>query len=184
MGSAKSYAGNIIQDDKFLSIVATAGSFAGIFRFLWAISLEKFNFKATYGFCLVIMIILSLAVPMVMEANAEELESGGFTYQDSQFMVTVKKVLYSVSVFTVSMCMGCHYVLYPVILAKIYGTHGGVQAYMVGFVFHGVGSMTNTIGVKLLFNKVGFKGMSFIWGAFCFFSLILLLCVYKGSKTK
>jgi len=169
MGSSKSYATNIIKDDQFLSVVATIGSFSGILRFVWSVSLEKLNFKTTYVICLVLQITLSIVIPLMMESSVS---------------FGVKKSLYTMTSVIVNLCMGCHYVIYPLILAKIYGSAGGVQAYMVGLFFHAIGSLSNTVGVKILFNKIGFKGMSFMWGAFNVFSLILLLTVYKGSKTK
>jgi len=119
-----------------------------------------------------------------MEINSAELENGGTTYQDSPGWVTTKKVLYTFSALAMSMCRGAHSTLYPVILAKIYGTQGGVLAFIIGYLYDAIGSGGNTLGVKLLFEKVGFKGMSFIWGTFSIISMIILLTSWKGSKAK
>ena len=67
MGSSKTYGLTVLQDDKFLSIVSTLGVFMGTFRFVWGIMLEKLNFKATYGFILIINIIIAMGLPLIME---------------------------------------------------------------------------------------------------------------------
>ena len=78
---------------------------------------------------------------------------------------------------------GGHYVLYPIILAKLYGSHGGLTAYTVGYSFQGVASFINTLIIKLLFpNILDFKGVCMLYGIFTILALFLLLFVYKGSK--
>jgi len=52
LGSSKSYAMNIIQDDKFLSLIASIALFCGILRFLWSISFEYLSYKTTYSILL------------------------------------------------------------------------------------------------------------------------------------
>jgi len=49
---------------------------------------------------------------------------------------------------------GGHYVLYPIILAKLYGSHGGLYAYTLGYSFQGVASFINTLIIKLLLPKI------------------------------
>ena len=171
MGSSKVYGLKVIEDDKFLSMIGTIGIFMGVFRFIWGIMLEKLNFKATYAFILILNIMIAIGLPLIMEIKAPG-------------MKPFQRVAYSISGLTVPLTMGCHYLIYPVILAKIYGTSGGIKAYTIGYVFHGIGSLTSTLMVKSLDHKIGFKGLSWIFGALSTFSLVVLLTLYKGSKTK
>lgn len=52
--SAKTYASNIIQDDTYLSLVATIASFCRILCFVWSIVMERFNFRFAYFMLLAI----------------------------------------------------------------------------------------------------------------------------------
>ena len=49
LGSYKSYGKEHISDEGFLAKVAYMSSFAGVFRYLWSLSMVRFSFKMTYG---------------------------------------------------------------------------------------------------------------------------------------
>ena len=51
-GSAKSYGGDFIEDDNYLTLIGTIGSCLRIFVFIWSIIMEKFNFKTAYAIAL------------------------------------------------------------------------------------------------------------------------------------
>ena len=128
--------------------------------------MERFNFKTSYGIVLIIQIINAVFTPFILESDAE-----GF-----------KKVWYCYSVIASSVAQGGHYIFFPVILAKLYGTHGGLLGYTVGFTFQAAGSLINTVFVMTLFESLEFKGISLIYAGFLVISLLILLFVYKGSE--
>ena len=66
-GSTKVYSTSIIPDDRFLSVLATIGSFCGILRFIWAILMEKLKFKKTYAILIINMLTIAFAMPTLME---------------------------------------------------------------------------------------------------------------------
>ena len=65
----------------------------------------------------------------------------------------------------------------------MYGTLGGIKAYSVGFSFQGIAAMINFVLVRILMDKIGYEGLSYIYGGFHICSMIQLLTVYKGSQT-
>lgn len=78
---------------------------------------------------------------------------------------------------------GGHTIFFPVILAKLYGTKGGLLAYTVGFTFQAASSVIGIIFNLTLTDTCGFQGISMIYGYFCIASLLILFFVYRGSKT-
>jgi len=42
-----------IHDEVFMTAVSSVSSFIGVLTFIWAIMLEKFNFKVTFGLILI-----------------------------------------------------------------------------------------------------------------------------------
>ena len=76
--------------------------------------------------------------------------------------ITIKKVWYTYSVITSFVTNNCHYIFFPVILSKMYGTNGGLLAYSAGFVFVADASLTNTLMLTYLYPSMGFKGISWM----------------------
>lgn len=120
--SAKTYASNIIPDDSYLSLVATIASFCRMLGFMWSIIMEKFNFRFAYFLVLAIQIGNAMVTPIVMR---QEDESGFIMKKDWYMYANIASAIAQTS----------HTIFFPVILAKLYGTKGGLLAYTVGFTF-------------------------------------------------
>ena len=102
----------------------------------------------------------------------------------------LKKATYTVSSILTTLMQGGHYVIYPVICNKMYGTEGGILAFSVAFTFQGTASLLNTILIKTLATSDGgqdgkpldFKSICFLYGSLNAFALGLLIFCYKSSK--
>lgn len=180
MGSVKSAAGDNLADDNFTSLIGTIASLMGILRFTWSIGLMNFNFKANYALLMSVQIVIAFAAPLILEIG------------DKTEYISLKKATYSVSSILTTLMQGGHYVLYPVILNKMYGTEGGLLAFSVAFTFQGVASLLNLTLIKTLATSdsgldkkpLDFKSICFIYGSLNVFALGLLIFCYKGSKTQ
>jgi len=78
---------------------------------------------------------------------------------------------------------GSHTIFFPVILAKLYGTKGGLLAYTVGFTFQATSSIIGIIFNVTLDPTCGFEGISMIYSYMMIGSLLILFFLYRGSKT-
>ena len=103
---------------------------------------------------------------------------------DGKDMIGYKKAWYAYSVCMSLLTNNCHYIFYPVILSKMYGTHGGLLAYSVGFTFVSISTLTNTAMLKFLYDNIGFKGVSWIYAGLLALALFILIFIYRGSMTK
>jgi len=169
-GSIKSYTSSYIKDDKFLSIVGTVASFCRILVFIWSIMMETYNFKTTYAIVLVLQVANAFMTPVIIGVDFYP-----------RLCPWWKKVYYVPAVISSMIANGAHHILFPVILAKIYGTHGGLLAYSVGFTFQAASSFLNTLLVKVLYDSWKFRGLSWLYGGFLMLSFVILVTVYKGS---
>ena len=70
-GSAKSYGGDFIKDDNYMTLIGTIGSILRIFAFIWSILMEKFNFKTAYAIALCVLLINSIVSPILIELKGE-----------------------------------------------------------------------------------------------------------------
>lgn len=134
--------------------------------------MEKFNFKVAYAIALIVQLINAIVTPFIIELCPVDYKN-------------LKRFWYTYSVCMSLITNNCHYIFFPVILSKMYGTHGGLLAYSVGFTFVSISTLTNTILVQFFYCtcKLGFKGLSWIYSGFLGVSLFILLFLYKGSKT-
>lgn len=65
--------------------------------------------------------------------------------------------------------------LVPTILAKLFGTDGGMRVFSVGFGFVGVASLVNTGIISIVEESIGFEGICYLYGSFSIVALILLV---------
>lgn len=130
LGSYKSYGKEHIRDESFLSMVGYMSSFAGVFRYLWSISMIRYSFKMTYGILIGIQIAIAFLLPLVMEYDMNP---------------SFKKSFYMITICLIQWTEGGHFVLYPVALSQMFGPDGGLVAYSIGFSFAGVASLINMI---------------------------------------
>ena len=73
---------------------------------------------------------------------------------------------------------GAHFVLFPTILAKLFGANGGIRTWSVGFTFIGISSFFS-IGInEILLEKVGLEGLCFIFATLSLISLLTLIFVF------
>ena len=62
IGSSKKFGSEYLKDEKFVTLVASIASIAGIFRFLFAIGLDKFSYKKVYSFIIILQIIFAFTL--------------------------------------------------------------------------------------------------------------------------
>ena len=73
---------------------------------------------------------------------------------------------------------GAHFVLFPTILAKLFGANGGIRTWSVGFTFIGISSIAS-IGINgILLEKVGLHGLCLIFATLSLISLLTLIFVF------
>jgi hypothetical protein len=94
-----------------------------------------------------------------------------------------KKSWYMYANISSAIAQGGHTIFFPVILAKLYGTKGGLLAYTVGFTFQASASVIGIIFNVVLTDTCGFEGICFIYSYLCIASLLMLFFVYRGAKT-
>jgi len=164
LGSYKCYGKEHIKDESFLTMVAYVSSFAGVFRFLWSISMVKYSFKFTYGLLIGIQIVIAFILPFIMEMNVS---------------VIAKKTTYMISICLVQLTEGGHFVIYPVALSKIFGADGGLMAYSIGFSFAGAASLINMTIQPLILEYIKIKGFCFLYGGCSLYALVLLILATK-----
>lgn len=130
--------------------------------------MEKFNFKFAYAIAIVIQFINAIVTPIIMEAD---------------FSMMIKKSWYSYAVCASLITNNCHLIFYPVILSKMYGTNGGLLAYSVGFTYLAIATLVNTFMLNVMFDRIGFMGIAWIYAILLVIAFLILIFVYKGSKT-
>ena len=109
IGSSKSYGEEYIENEELLTMIASVSSFFGVFRFLWSLLMLKKSYKYTYGLLIWIQIVIAFSLPTLLDAKQ-----------------WLPATAYAVSICLIQMTEGGHFVLYPVILTRLYGTHAGL----------------------------------------------------------
>jgi len=142
-----------------------------VFRFMWSLTMHKTFFKSTYGLLIFIQIIISFAVPLILESDTLD--------------HAIKEFVYMTSVCLIQLTEGGHFVLYPVILAELYGPNGGPLAFSIAYSFVGFASITNTLIQPLLFTDDRKEmGFSYIFGCMSILSFIMLMLFFKEPVRK
>ena len=170
IGSSKKFGSEYLKDEEFVTLVASIASIIGIFRFLFAIGLDNFSYKKVYSFIIILQIIFAFTLPSDLS------QIRGFS--KSYFLVAVSAS---------QLLEGAHFVLMPTVLAKMFGTEGGMRVFSVGFGFVGVASLVNILFLDLFLEPesqlyIGFNGLCYIYGSFSIISLLILLTVFKEEK--
>ena len=164
-----------------MSSVASVQQFMDVFRFIWSILLERYNFKTSYAILLIGQTLNALITPSILDSTAEVAKAG--LPEDNGTMV-FRKCLYAFSLPFGRFLMGGHFVLHLVILVKLYGTFGGLRAWTVASTcstcvnFINLGVIRNLYGEGKLLN---FTELCGIFGSFNIAVLLVLIFVYKGS---
>lgn len=153
-----------------MTLVASIASIVGIFRFLFAIGLDNFSYKKVYSFIIILQIIFAFTLP-----------------DDLSHLTGFSRSYFLVAVSASQLLEGAHFVLMPTVLAKMFGTEGGMRVFSVGFGFVGVASLVNILFLELFLEPssnfyIGFDGMCYIYGSFSIVSLIILLTIFKEEK--
>ena len=105
MSTFRDYSAGILKDDNFETLVGSLGGFVSGIRFVWSPLVDKFGYKLTYAFVLVLQIGISVSFEYIVDI----------------------KPLFLIWICIIFWCEGAHYTLVPIIIAK----HFGVQATMV-----------------------------------------------------
>ena len=92
---------------------------------------------------------------------------------------TFTSYFFLVSIGTLILTEGGHFVLIPTIFAKIYGVDGGMRVYSVGFCFVGFASLFNTILLPNTLDSLHYEGLCFVYGALNLGALTYLTFRYK-----
>ena len=144
-----------ISDDNFLNFVGSVGAISnGSGRIIWGIIMDKWEFKKTYVFILIIQIFESFSLIFIMQ------------YQ----------FLYMIWVGIAFFCLGGHMVIFPAFCIKHFGTKIGPKIYGLIFWAAFLGNIIQTMITIGLKREIGFENLCFI---FCAFSIISLMLIYK-----
>lgn len=116
-----------------------------------------------------IQIVISFILPLLTEY-----------YPKSTFT----KYFFMLSVGTLQLTEGGHFVLIPTILAKLFGPPGGVRVFSVGFAFVGLGSLINFSIITFFSDSLGYEGIIYLLGSATLASFIYLNCFYREERVK
>lgn len=90
---------SVLNDDQYLTLIASVSALFNSARFVWAGALDKYNFKLIYGALLVTQIILSSTV----------------------ILTELSRASFALFVCLTLFCIGGHFALFPNVLKQIYG---------------------------------------------------------------
>jgi hypothetical protein len=165
IGSSKSYGDQKLKNESFLSLAASLSSVFGIFRFGWSLPLQRVSYKTIYALLICTQILIAFGLPLIFRTKNQKLQ----------------EIVFLFSVGLSQLCEGGHFVLVPTILAKLFGTDGGMRVFSVGFGFVGVASLINTGIISTVEDSIGFEGICYVYGSFSILALMLLI-KFKEEK--
>ena len=103
--------------------------------------------------------------------------------------MNLKDSFFKNTLFLVEVCIsfnleGAHFVLFPTILAKLFGANGGIRTWSVGFTFIGISSIAS-IGINsILLEKIHLEGLCYIFASLSLISLLTLIFVFQERRIK
>ena len=150
----KIYGGELFKDDKYLAVVGSVSALVnGTSRFLWAEALEWWGFKKVY--------IGLLAVQILTSATLYPVARTEFMY-----------MLYMILIF---INQGCHFVIFPALMVKMYGRMKGALLYSILYSEFGFSALATFLIQKYAIRDIGYESMYHILTAGAILSLILVL---------
>jgi hypothetical protein len=94
----------------------------------------------------------------------------------------IKDILFSIEVAMSFNLEGAHFVLFPTILAKLFGANGGIRTWSVGFTFVGIASIISIEINNILLDRVGLPGLCIIFATLSLISLTTLIFVFQERR--